>query len=303
MEEFDIPAVKLTDENIKGSISFLIDVYQDPESLSRSGFTKLHSHSEIHFCYVVQGQVEFIVEQKRYVARKGEAVYIASRCIHMSRAYERGSFYMCFNIKPELLMSFIKSVDGRQYITRFLQNPEFSSFILQSNVDWQENILLLLKKIYRLYTEEKFGYELQVASCLIEIWYMMLLGNQNTILKGCQEENIDQFRIKKALQYIEEHYQEKITLGDMAKELNVSKEEICRIFKRNLKMTCMEYINNYRIMKSMDMLSYTKLMVGEIGSKVGFDNFSYFSECFKKKVGCTPSAYRAKLTSIKVDLE
>ncbi|MEZ3434990.1 MAG: AraC family transcriptional regulator [Lachnospiraceae bacterium] len=293
MDNYDIPTnVKWTNENSRGSISYLIDVYQDPQNLALTGFIKMHAHPEIQFCYVTKGEVEFIVENLRYTAAKGEVVYINSNCIHMSRALKPGSTYACFNIKPEYLIPFLSSIDGHRYIYHFLHDPNFSSLHIREKAGWQEKVIGLLKNIYQLYQEEPFAFELQIVSCLVQLWYEMIHGNEERILEKNSEETPAQKRIKKALKYIDEHYQETIELKDIADELGVSAGEVSRLFKKMLNETCFEYIGNFRIMRSMDLLNYTDMSISEIALKTGFNSFSYYTKYFKSKVGCSPSSYR-----------
>ena len=152
-----------------------------------------------------------------------------------------------------------------------------------------------MKNIYRLYQEQTFAYELQIVSCLVQLWYEMIHGNEERILDRDSEETLSQKRIKRALKYIEEHYQETIELRDIAEELGVSNGEVSRLFKKMLNETCFEHIGNYRIMRSMDLLNYTDMSISEIALKTGFNSFSYYTKYFKNKVGCSPSVYRNQI--------
>lgn len=198
MDNFDILTnVKWTNENSRGSISYLIDVYQDPQNLALTGFIKMHAHPEIQFCYVTKGEVEFIVENTRYIVVKGEAVYINSNCVHMSRALKHGSTYVCFNIMPEYLIPFLSNIDGHRYIYHFLNDANFASFYIKEKMGWQEKVIQLLKRIYQLYQEEPFAYELQIVSSLVQLWYEMIHGNEEKIVNRNSEESLSQKRIKK----------------------------------------------------------------------------------------------------------
>lgn len=295
MNQFDIPANNImTNENAHGSISFLIDIFQDPKNLT-ANVNKFHSHKEIHFSYVTKGCVEFIVENHRMYLKKGEVVYIGSNSLHMSRSREQGSTYLCFNIKPEFLLPFLKNVGSAAYIPEFLSNPGLTSFVMQPESKWQSEVIGLLKHIYQTYMTRSFAFELSVASDLLQLLYIIAQEKNDEFMNVSVEKTLDQKRMQHALSYIEDHFAEKISLSDIALSLNVSKEEVCRLFKRILKTTCCEYICNYRIMNSIDLLYLTDKPIGEIARESGFDSFSYFTECFKKHSGCTPSEYRRRL--------
>ena len=99
-------------------------------------------------------------------------------------------------------------------------------------------------------------------------------------------------RIKEILSYIREHFTEKITLDEIAKHLHLSTNECCRFFKKNMNCTLFEYITEYRLSKSMELLEHTDLPVSQIAYESGFGSSSYFIEKFRKNVGMTPAAFR-----------
>ena len=99
-------------------------------------------------------------------------------------------------------------------------------------------------------------------------------------------------RIKEILSYIREHFTEKITLDEIAKHLHLSTNECCRFFKKNMNCTLFEYITEYRLSKSMELLEHTDLTVSQIAYESGFGSSSYFIEKFRKNVGMTPAAFR-----------
>lgn len=111
----------------------------------------------------------------------------------------RGSTYACFNIKPEYLIPFLSSIDGRRYVYYFLNDSNFSSLYIRGTERWQERVIELLKRIYQLYQEESFAYELRIASSLVELWYEMIHGNEERIVNRNSEETLSQRRIKKDL--------------------------------------------------------------------------------------------------------
>ena len=98
-------------------------------------------------------------------------------------------------------------------------------------------------------------------------------------------------RIKEILSYIREHFTEKITLDEIAKHLHLSTNECCRFFKKNMNCTLFEYITEYRLSKSMELLEHTDLPVSQIAYESCFGS-SYFIEKFRKNVGMTPAAFR-----------
>ena len=94
--------------------------------------------------------------------------------------------------------------------------------------------------------------------------------------------------------YIQQRYAEKITLEDIAEAGMVCRSACCTIFREYLGKTPIEYLNEYRISKSTDMLRESRENITHIASACGFSNSSYFTETFVKLMKCTPRDYRSK---------
>ena len=93
-------------------------------------------------------------------------------------------------------------------------------------------------------------------------------------------------------EYVSEHYQEKITLDDMAKELNYSSGYLCRAFSKYTGISFMEFITKFRIRKSLELFaSEQNYSVSKVATLVGFSDPYYFSKIFKKMTGMSPNHY------------
>lgn len=98
--------------------------------------------------------------------------------------------------------------------------------------------------------------------------------------------------ISKAKQFIAQNYQRKITLGDVAAHLYLNPKYFSNIFKKEVGIGFVEYVNSVRIDVSKDLLKGNKYSIGQIASKVGFSDPKHFSKLFKKKTSTTPKEYR-----------
>lgn len=99
--------------------------------------------------------------------------------------------------------------------------------------------------------------------------------------------------------FIQQKYTEKIMLADIASAGLVSRSVCCEIFRKYLNKSPFEYLTEYRIFKSTELLSENNLTVTEIASLCGFGGASYFTETFRKTMRCTPTEYRQKKNIIK----
>ncbi|MGP4041136.1 bifunctional transcriptional activator/DNA repair enzyme AdaA [Gracilibacillus sp. D59] len=118
--------------------------------------------------------------------------------------------------------------------------------------------------------------------------------------KRCQPElSVDIFdpqqdMVVEAKTFLEQHYQEKITLNILAFKIGVSPYYLSRIFKEKYGVTPHKYLEIIRIHKAKNLLLNTMHNSTEICFQVGFNNFSSFYKQFKKICGCSPSQFRSK---------
>lgn len=98
--------------------------------------------------------------------------------------------------------------------------------------------------------------------------------------------------IRQAIEYVEQRYAEKITLGDVAGYVAFSPEHFSRLFVKETGVNFVTYVNNLRMKNAVKLLETTNDKVYEIAERVGFASLSYFSTSFKKKFGQNPYEYQ-----------
>ena len=87
-----------------------------------------------------------------------------------------------------------------------------------------------------------------------------------------------------------------ITIDELADTVNLSKHYFMRFFKKYMGMTCIEYINDYRLNIASNLLLTTRVQITEVAASIGITNLSYFNRIFKKKFHMTPKEYRFSVT-------
>lgn len=102
--------------------------------------------------------------------------------------------------------------------------------------------------------------------------------------------------VDKAIRYIQEHYDDpSLTIEVLSNQLHLNYAYLCSVFKRCMDMTINRYIKQYRLEKAKELLDTTQLGIAEIAAAVGFQNTNYFSKCFKKNYGISPSDYESSI--------
>jgi AraC-like DNA-binding protein len=99
-------------------------------------------------------------------------------------------------------------------------------------------------------------------------------------------------RLRTVIEYISEHYCEKIYIEKLADMITVSPDYFTKMFKDTIGKTPIEYINGLRINKAMRLLSETEKTMAEIADGVGFCNQNYFHKIFKQYMNTSPLAYK-----------
>lgn len=109
---------------------------------------------------------------------------------------------------------------------------------------------------------------------------------------GESEGDFNEKRLKCVKEYIEDHIQEKISVGDLANLVHINEQHLMRIFKRETGQSVVEYITERRIIIASNLLKDTNYTINFIADCVGCENYSYFTKLFKRFTGFTPREYR-----------
>lgn len=116
-----------------------------------------------------------------------------------------------------------------------------------------------------------------------------------TSFANCSDYLVEKHRnehIKKAISYIHNHLNEPLSLDIVCKEICVNRCYLCDLFKQEVNMTFSDYVLKQRILLAKKLLKSTDLGINVIAYKCGFKTTSYFSTCFRKIEGVSPSSYR-----------
>lgn len=138
------------------------------------------------------------------------------------------------------------------------------------------------------------------------IQYMQGVCEKQQIYRGEQpkeaqehEHIANNFIVRNALDYMEEHYREKILLSDVAEKTYVSQWHLSKLLNKEMGQSFSEILNGIRIEKAKELLKDPALRIGDIADEVGFLDMAHFSRVFKKLNGISANEYRNKITKNK----
>ena len=109
---------------------------------------------------------------------------------------------------------------------------------------------------------------------------------------GDEENTAGSFIVKNALQYMEEHYKEKLTLGMVADKTYVSQWHLSKLLNKQEGKNFSEILNQIRIQRAKELLKDMSLRIADISELVGFTDVAHFSRVFKKNEGISANEYR-----------
>jgi len=280
-------AKDLQELTLHGTKEFPVALYETVLRLDSMDFLPLHWHKEIQFVYVKSGRVEYRVGADVFILEEGEGLFVNASSLHEAKPFqiERATIF-CINVNPVILGGHKDSIFATKYVLPYITNNRLPY------VKLSDQLAQKIEFLAKLLQEQAVFYELKVWRELLVIWETILSQSMLT------EEILDPAiivqhdRAKEMLDYLHAHYQEKISLENLAAHVFLSREECSRFFKKMVGMTPFTYLLHYRLRKSMELLRDSEQSITTIATTTGFSTVSYYIEKFKKYTGYSPHVYR-----------
>lgn len=223
-----------------------------------------HSHPYIEMIFFLEGKMKLTAAGSNLNASMYDTLVYPANCIHQDgKNLEMNCEIICLWVDiPELKLDKIILMHERNRNIRDL-------FLFVYNEQHRENPM---------------PYMIEDA---LKLLLMTILRDQSEIPEG------EQF-LGQVIQYIDRHYNEKITLEQLAKRTHISKSYLTRRFRQFTGETIVNYINKLRVQYAREMLVNSEKNITEIAWAVGFDSPKYFHRVFKKETGESPAAFRRR---------
>ena len=148
------------------------------------------------------------------------------------------------------------------------------------------------KTLYSIASSDDYIRDMRINGELNNL--LTLLMNESWHPEERQTPDLKRENINLIKQYLDEHYNEKITLDDLTERFFISKYYLTRVFRKQFGISISHYLLSIRITKAKQMLRFTDETVENIGYKCGLGAPHYFSRTFKQVEGISPSEYREK---------
>ncbi len=151
---------------------------------------------------------------------------------------------------------------------------------------------LLLDKVRRMEAElESEKQESRIAALAYFLLIITLLRRQSRPWESTGSTAAGH-RVSRALEFIEEHFSDPITIEDIVSHSQVSRRHFFRLFEQAVGVAPMEYLKKLRLQKAASMLLTTKASVTQVAFACGFNDSNYFSSLYHKEFGMSPSQFK-----------
>jgi len=241
-------------------------------SVHNHTFTKYpsHRHDFFEMEYVLDGEIDCILNGKQVHLKKGKLVFVTPSSVHEYSSAENTSvttITVHFNMEAvRLFPKLLLLQDGVINCTEELTNAFYMINAENRKKDDLRDIAL------------KNAFERVIILFLRTAQHLELNSPGNGIFP--------------ALSYINTNFSEDISLEKISKKCGYSSSYLCRIFKQETQLTPMQYLNKIRLESACRLLVSTGMSAIEICGECGFGSVRNFNREFKKKYGVTPIEYR-----------
>ena len=256
-----------------------------------SGSFMWHWHPEIEITYVRKGTMCYKVNNLVYHLKEGDIVFNNSGALHSgTMENQEDCAYIPVTFDPRLIYGFFQSTINSKYVDPVIQDSMLPAICIDQSESWHKPFREYLLRIIALDEKKPDFYELDITICLQSMW-RLLLEHITYEPQASRENSLEYDRIKKILSYIEDNYQNKITLNDIAGHIHLCESECTRLFKRHMNTTLFTFLQEYRIERSLEFLQSGE-PISDVALNTGFSDPNYYSKVFSKIKGCSPREYR-----------
>ena len=249
----------------------------------------LHLHNEFEILRMYEGKTVFYVYENEYHVEKGDIIFINSRVPHSTNIFKDArAFFVQFSVD---INTDNNDMRLSKYLSRFINYDNKDITLLKKDDPLNQPLSECLEEIRVENMERKHAYDSFIKASLYKI---IALLYRSRIIRSpysfLNNENVS--KIAPVLEYIDEHFNENISLADLSSIINVNEYYFCRLFKKIVNTSVVQYLNFVRVCKAEKMLLSTDKSISDISYESGFSSVSYFNRIFKKHKFCTPSVYR-----------
>ena len=244
-----------------------------------------HLHSQMELLYVVSGSIRVTIFNKTKELQEGDFAVVFPNTIH---SYDSVSSYDSEESNPpcRIILAICSLELTGDYFRKLTSYSPANPFISKDRL--HENVGFAMSELER---EPREGQDMNACRALI----LLILSRILPLVELVKNKEMEDYDLTyKIVSYVAEHFQETITLTELANHLNVSKFYLSRIFSSKLNTNFNKYINYIRANYALTLIQSTNYTLTRISVDSGFDSQRTFNRAFKEIYHLTPGEYRQK---------
>ena len=256
-----------------------------------------------YLCFMVEdGEGELVYEGKKYELRSGDVVFIDCR-----KAYSHStgmnpnaglwSLRWCHFYGPSMPAIYakycergglpvIRGADVSVDLARGADMGRRDDVSCGADVS---QYVAILTDIYTLASSSDYIRDMRINGKLNDLLTLLMESSWHREAHTNAPKKMEISRVKS---FLDEHYEEKLSLESVASHFFIDKHYLARLFKEQYGVTLVTYLQQVRITHAKRMLRFTDKSIEEIGLECGIGELNYFSRVFKKLEGVSPSEFR-----------
>ena len=280
--ESKVVKYKKTKDLLVDGVNFNIEEYK----VTNYPGMNVHYHEHYEIYYLLSDNIKYLICDKSYKLENGTLVLIKPFDFHRTMPDKAGVYHrILLNLNPNMLTNEEQSLLG--------------CFERSAAISLNENQRIFIENILRRMLMEK---EEQKQFCDLELKSLLLAFlvyvNRNIIPAEGEKSNFleseSYHKFNDILRFVSENYQNYISLNELSAKFSLTPYHICKLFKSNLGVTFIDYLNNAKIKEAQKLLIKTDIKIIDVAITAGFESSSHFGKTFKKITGITPSEYRER---------
>lgn len=250
-----------------------------------------HYHSYLEIIQILEGSAQMQINSRYIHLDTGDIILVSANDIHWLSGVCR---HLVLHINPLLIVQVQRNFeelfpDSLEY-KWIKKNGEFNSLNSVISAD--------LQRFMDLYNSRPTGFVLHMMSNLYEL-LAHIESHTASVPAPCSSKlnfrKDDLKRLHLVLNFINENYDEEISIDKIRALVNLTPNYFCRFFKKYMGKTFFEYLQHYRCSQAEVLFHSTDLSITEIALKVGFSSISYFDKVYRRIKGHAPSAERKEI--------
>ena len=260
-----------------------------------SAYTPPHWHKAVELLLFVKGKVTCNFENAKLQFKRGDMFIINSHEVHETKC-SRNAVYLVVHIDPNIMCRYVPTFDQLSFNLAF--DPED-----QSKAMAFEQLKAHMSEILRLSADESdLTAKLDRSARLFAVAAILVKHfSQPLAVEETKLQRSDMTRLEPLLEYIQLHHGEELPLDEAVEFMGLNKEYFCRLFKKNMGVSYLQYVYQVRTTAVCRELETTEDPIGEIAERNGFRDPKMLNQYFREIYGCTPSEKRKFFREVTID--